>query len=216
MPLARTMPAMTQPWRGAATRRAPRQASAAGGLCAGPGWLWSIITKIRAGPLPRWLGGGASRFESPMSWRQQPEALALSGQPPRKCGGPPRRPEAPASSSPCPAARGRRPGDEAGPEDLRDLIDAVAFALRPHAEAVVAAEIAGARCRRETRARGRARAVQPECEATGTASGRVAKLTTAETTTLTISAAKPMLMSLALAGRNGNRLTNVPWGVNVT
>jgi len=105
---------------------------------------------------------------------------------------------------------------EAGREDPPDLADAVAFALRLHAEAMVAAEIAAAPCRRETRARGRPRAAQPECEATGTASGRVAKLTTAETTTLTINAAKPMLMSLALAGRNGNRLTKVLWEVNVT
>jgi hypothetical protein len=107
------------------------------------------------------------------------------------------------------AARGI---DEAGREDLPNLADAVAFALRLHAEAKVAA----APCRRETRTGGRPRAAQPECEVTGTAAGRVAKLTTAETTTLTINAAKPMLMSSALAGRNGNRLTNVPWGVNVT
>jgi hypothetical protein len=84
------------------------------------------------------------------------------------------------------------------------------------AEAMVAAEIAAAPCRRETRTRGRPRAAQPKCEATGTAAGRVAKLATAETTTLMINAAKPMLMSSALAGRNGNRLTNVLWGVNVT
>jgi hypothetical protein len=107
--------------------------------------------------------------------------------------------------------------DEAGREDPPDLADAVAFALRLHAEAkVAAAESGAAPCRRETRARGRPRAAQPECEATGTAAGRVAKLTTAETTTLTINAAKPMLMSSALAGRNGNRLTKVLWEVNVT
>ena len=121
---------------------------------------------------------------------------------------------APASSRPCPAARGTRDtrGDEAGREDLPDLADAVAFALR------LARRGDGRRRTLSTRNPRPScpRAAQPECEATGTAAGRVAKLTTAETTTLTISAAKPMLMSLALAGRNGNRLTNVPWGVNVT
>ena len=50
---------------------------------------------------------------------------------------------------------------------------------------------------------------QPGRDAAATAAGRVARLTTADASTLRISAAKPTLTSAAFSGRNGSRLTKV-------